>query len=146
MRIPMGFLDETAIESFREFTTGTSPEELLPEHHRCLADYIRSWVKSGYGVRVCQGDFQRFTLAIIAIIEEWHQTPDLLDYSYYVSDDPENVEEATIERRVATIFDGVGGYSHEILDPYFFAKATWQELHGNRPLSPYDARPTSESH
>lgn len=146
MRIPMGFLDETAIESFREFATETSPDELLPEHHQCLADYIRSWVTAGYGVRVCQGDFQRFTLAIIAIIEEWHQTPYLLDYSYYVSDDPEDAEEATIEHRVATIFNGVGGYSHEILDPYFFAKATFKELHGSRPLSPHDARLFADEH
>ncbi|OXM65333.1 hypothetical protein CF165_23695 [Amycolatopsis vastitatis] len=141
----MGFLDETAINSFREFATQTSPEELSPLIHRSLADYICSWVMAGYGVRVCQGDFQRYTLAIIAIIEEWHRTPDLLDYVYYVSDDPKTEEMATIERRVTTISDG-GLSGHDILDPYFFAKATFRELHGNRPLSPSDARLPADDH
>ncbi|MFC4081752.1 hypothetical protein [Amycolatopsis samaneae] len=120
---------------FNEYMLGTSSEDLaFKGDHECLADYIRSWVMSGYGVRACNGDFQQFTLAVVAIIDEWTRDPGILDHVRYLSEDPQNDDAEVIERRVTTIFGNP--YTYTILDPTTFAEATFRELYGNRDCSP----------
>jgi hypothetical protein len=118
------------LESFEDFINENNPQDLPLEWHQTLADYIRSWVLSGRGVRVCQGDYQTFTLAIIAIIEQWLTMPDMLDLLYNEEDDPADADYRHEERRVTKIF-GEGYLGREILDPHFFAKATYCEQHGD---------------
>jgi hypothetical protein len=56
-----------AIYSLTQFVAKSPPSTFSPNTHRCLADYIRSWLLSGEGVRVCQGNFEWYLIAVIVI-------------------------------------------------------------------------------
>jgi hypothetical protein len=114
---------------FEEFTATTSTEDLGLGDPACLADYVEAWVRSGRGVRVCNGDFQAFMIALAAIIDGWLTEKTFLDYVKKDSDYEKSSE--IIQRRVSSIF-GKTGMRHCILDPDFFATYTFYELHGRK--------------
>lgn len=121
--------------AFQDYAIETSTEELgifkAPGESYCLADYIQAWVKSGKGVQACLGDWQTFTLVVIAIISHWHEDPTITDY---VTDgDPETGEGCErVERRAHSIFGDRGFEGHDITDPLWFATLTFHELNGER--------------
>jgi hypothetical protein len=120
-----------AYDSFLRYCRETPPSMMFPDDpHDFLADYIRSWVKSGHGVRACLGDFQTFLMAVTAIIHYWHKEPMTLVYA--PEDVDGNVDETkVVERTIHNIFPAGASIVHEIFDPDFFTECAFNELHGN---------------
>jgi hypothetical protein len=125
---------DNPLANFRGFVMSSdcSPEEmnrLGTKEPGCLADYIRFWVEYGDGIRSCLGDHKVFMVALVAIINEWTEDPEILDYT--TDPDPVTRESEYIQRRPGSIF-GEQGLRHTILEPHWFATFTFRELHGTR--------------
>jgi hypothetical protein len=107
------------VPSFSDFVTETPNDKLgIAREPDCLADFIESWVFHGVGIRACVGDFQTFTIAVLAIVDEWMKRPYMLDYV------PESDDEPIVERRVESFLDE-RGFRHRALDPHFFARCVY---------------------
>jgi len=104
------------IESFRPFMAESSLEELSPNDHTCLADYIHTWLVRGGGTEVCQRDFLLLQIATQVIADHWHHYETALDYN------PLKYGGAVhVARRTEDIFPRGYGVAHPILDPNIFA-------------------------
>lgn len=106
----------TALDSFRSFVNESPLDQISPHDHKCLADFIYTWVTRGGGSEVCQRDFSLLQLAIQVIADNWHRYDTALDYipSSYGGT-------VHIERRVDDMFPPGMGVEHPILDPSIFA-------------------------
>lgn len=126
----VAFVASNAITSFLDYTSKTATTELpLIGEPACLADYIQAWVVSGHGVRACQGNFETYLIAVVAVINEWVQCPDhTLNYVEYVEDPPDE-DVRVIERRVSKVFRD-DDPQRLILDRDFFAFWAFRALHG----------------
>lgn len=119
-----------ATSSFSEFVVRVTNDELgIPGGPKCLADFIQAWIEHGYGVHCSQGDFQTYTIAVLAIVDEWIKHPHVLDYV------PKDEDGPIIERRVET-FLGEHGFRHRALDPYYFAQCVYAQLGKERRTHP----------
>lgn len=103
--------------SFVPFVREQSLDELPPDEHTCLADYIYTWVLRGGGAEVCGRDFSALQFAVQVIANHWHHYETTLDY--VPSGHSGNLH---VFRRVRDIFPTAYAIDpHPILDPNIFA-------------------------
>jgi|GEM_PF-3361805 hypothetical protein len=126
----VAFVASNTVTSFLDYTSKTATTELpLAWEPVCLADYIQAWVVSGDGVRACQGNFETYLVAVVAIINEWIEHPDhTLNYVEYV-EEPADEDDRVIERRVSKLFRDDDQHRF-ILDRDFFTFWAFRALRG----------------
>jgi len=115
-------------DGFKTFVQEPDYQLQLSGSHDCLLDFVDAWIWSGPGTDHCFGDFQIYLITIAIIIDEWHKTPDLLDFR---GDPKIGQPDEVIERRVSSVFKGVNR-QHSALDPYNFAAAAYNWQHNER--------------
>lgn len=71
-----------------------------------LADYIEAWVKSGHAAHASQGNFERYLIGVVGIIDEWIRNPEhVINYIEDLDVDEDAEEDVrTVERRVSSLF------------------------------------------
>lgn len=113
-----------AITSFGYFVGNTPSSNFATGDQSSLAGYIRAWVTRGPAVVDCQGSYENYLVAVIAIINRWQHDPSILDYDPADSKKPQR-----IKRRVEHIFPPGSSGMDWILDPHFFAAHAFATLH-----------------
>jgi hypothetical protein len=119
-------ITSVAVASFCHFVRERPSSKFAGRELECLAGYIHAWVASGSGVRDCQADFQTYLVAVIGIIDHWHQKPTVLNYE---PSEPVESEPPKISRRVDRIFVDDNAAVPAILDPHFFQGQVFATLH-----------------
>jgi hypothetical protein len=121
-----------AVVSFSEFVIDT-PEEGIRRWSRppfCLADYIRTWVISGEGVRISNCDFRTYLIGVIGIIDAWADRESRFSLNYLANIEGEDDHEV-VERSVTSVL-GDRKNVYDILDPHFFATWTFRYMYPER--------------
>jgi hypothetical protein len=92
----------------------------------CLMDFVEAWLQDGPGIDICNGDYGTYMIALVGIIDEWVNWPNITDYAIVPED--LNEEDQMVERRVSKIFADES-LQHRAFDRYCFERLAFARMY-----------------